>query len=250
MNVRLVFHLPDSLPENLQNRWSFRSLRQVDELVSEVLFALQGLILGIPWRHRMEPEVVSAVVDCVRGGGRLLLLGFEFGDSHHNGNLGDLARHFGIYPETNIVGPPVYGDFKPYDVPVDFQVAVGDRHPLTHDLTQIRLANVQTLRVEPGGAEWLRVGDNVVYRPARGSVEYRGGILAQPGGPRFEQNQQAGWLPVAAEAPPGLCEDGMVHAIGTWDLPGRHRAFHSDDNLMLLERLLEWLSGAPVPSLI
>ena len=178
-------------------------------------------------------------------GGRLLLLGFELGDRHHDGNLEDLARHFGIHPAADIVGPRSHGPTKPYDVPVDFQVADGEPHPLTQNLSTIRLSNVQTIRVEPGGTEWLRVGKNVVYRPTRSSVVYRQGTLTQPRSQEFDQNVEAGWLPVAVEAPSGLCGDGAVHAMGTWDLLRRPNARHNEDNLRLLERLLDWLSRHP-----
>jgi len=156
--------------------------------------------------------------------------------------LAELSHHFGIDPDANIVGPPGFGDRKPYDIPVDFDIAKGVPHPFTEGLTTIRLANVQTVRVAPGGVEWLRVGDNVVYRPRRESVLYRNGTMTTPGGTAFETNSQAGWLAAAVEAPKGLCGSGEVQMIGSWDLLGRHQAF-GGDNVKLIARLLEWLSG-------
>src|SRR5205823_4163482 len=100
-------------------------------------------------------------------------------------------------------------------------------------LSTIRLTNVQTLRVLPLGREWLRVGRNVACRPSRETVEYRDGTFSEPGEKKVEPNGEAGWLPVAAEAPPGLCGMGAVHAIGTWDLLGRRTAFDHRDNLAL-----------------
>lgn len=240
---RSVFDLPKALPQQLGGSWTFRSLHQVDDLLSQDLHTLSGLILGNPWRHRMEAEVVSALVDWVTVGGKLLLLGFELGDRHHGSNLGDLSRIFGIHPRADIVGPPGHGTVKPYGIPVDFKVSAGDPHSLTQNLSAIRLANVQTLYVEPGGTEWLRVGNNVVYYPARMSVEYHRGALAQPRGAELELNEQGGWLPIAVEAPRGLCGAGLVQAIGTWDLLGRREAFQNEDNMKLLQRLLDWLSG-------
>lgn len=237
-----VFELPKALPHSVKGNWRFRPLTKTQELLSAKLSELSGLILGNPWRRKMEQEVISTLVEWVQGGGRLLLLGYELGDRHHGGNLGELSRNFGIHPCANIVGPPDYRLGKPYEVPVDFKVPEGEPHTFTAGLSTIRLANVQTVWVEPGGIEWLRVGDNVVYRPTRSSVEYHQGTLTQPRGTEFERNEHANWLPVGVEAPPGLCGRGAVQAVGTWDLLGRRQPFEKD-NLTLLSRILNWLSG-------
>ena len=194
----------------------------------------------------MSPEVVAALADFVKKGGRMLLLGFEMGDRHHDANLNDHAAEFGLYVEADIVGPPRQGASKPFGVAVDYEVGLGDRHALTEGLAAVRLANVQTLRVLPLGAEWLRVGKNVACRPSRETVEYRDGVFTEPGEKRVEPNAGAGWLAVAAEAPRGLCGEGAVQAVGTWDLLGRRDAFGHRDNLILLGRLFEWLSGRQI----
>jgi hypothetical protein len=168
----------------------------------------------------MEAETISAIVEWVKSGGRLLLLGFELGDRHHNGNLAELSHHFGIDPASDIVGPREYGDRKPYNVTVDFSPSEADEHPFTKRLTSIRLTNVQTVRVDPGGIEWLQVGSNIVYRPRRDSVRYHGGTMTAPGGAAFESRSDVGWMPIAVEAPHGLCGAGSVHMIGSWDLLG------------------------------
>jgi TIR domain-containing protein len=238
---RSVFALTNSLPRGLRGNWRFRALTDERVFQSQGLHALSGLIFANPWRAKIEPETIAATVEWVRKGGRLLLLGFELGDRHHGGNLGELSHHFGIDPAGDIVGPQGYGDRKPYDQPVDFIPSKADPHPFTEGLTVIRCANVQTVRVDPGGTEWLRVGDNVVYRPSRDSVRYRDGTMTTPGGPAFAMNLKAEWLAVAVEAPRGLCGAGSVHMIGTWDLMGRDQPF-GDENLTLVTRLLDWLS--------
>jgi hypothetical protein len=239
---RSVFVLPRSLPEDQQGSWSFRVLDDERVFLSPRLHELSGIILANPWRARMEPEVISAIIEWVRTGGRLLLLGFELGDRHHDGNLAELSHHFGIDPASDIVGPGGYGDRKPYNVPIDFSPSEADEHPFTKELKSIRLTNVQTVRVDPGGIEWLRVGSNIVYRPRRDSVRYHGGTMTTPGGSAFESSSDVGWMSVAVEAPQSLCGAGSVHMIGTWDLLGSNTAFNGD-NLTLLIRLLNWLSG-------
>jgi len=238
---RAIFALPASLPRGLEGPWTLRAMDDERAFLSSDLHALSGLIVGNPWRATMAPETVAAIVEWVRAGGRLLLLGFELGDRHHDGNLADLSRHFGVDPAGDIVGPRGYGTSKPYDEPVDFNPGDAEAHSFTEGLTRVTLANVQTLQVLPGGTEWLRVGHNVVYRPRRDSVRYRDGTMTMPHGTAFEINPEAGWLPVAAEAPRGLCGAGGVQMVGTWDLLGRRQAFGAD-NFTLLARLLHWLS--------
>ena len=70
--------------------------------LSPDLDKLSGLVVGNPWRTKITPEAISAVVEWVRAGGRLLLLGFELGDRHHGGNLAELSRFFGIDPRSDI----------------------------------------------------------------------------------------------------------------------------------------------------
>lgn len=237
-----IFSLPESLPEEDQQRWSFRALDDERIMLSPRLHEMAGIILASPWRAAIEPETVSALVDWVRTGGRLVLLGFELGDRHHDANLAELSHQFGIDPACDIVGPRGYGDRKPYNVAVDFVPSEADEHALTEGLTSIRLTNVQTVRVDPGGVEWMRVGSNVVYHPRRESVQYHGGTMTTPGGSAFEAKSDASWLAVAVEAPRGLCGAGGVHMIGSWDLLGRVQTFDGD-NVILLSRMFDWLAG-------
>ncbi len=237
-----VFNLTGNVTEGLKGDWQLKNLSDKKYFLSEDLNKFTGLIFTSPWRSKLEPEIISATVEWVKQGGRLLLLGFELGDRHHNTNLAELSYHFGITPSVDIVGPPGFGDAKPYEVVVDFDILDAEQHSFNTKLKNIQLTNVQTLRVEPGGTEWLRVGKNIVYQVKRESVIYRDGTMTAPGGSIFHLNYNAGWLPVAVEAPKGLCGRGGVQMIGTWDLLGRRKPF-DDDNLKLVSRILDWLAG-------
>ena len=123
---------------------------------------------------------------------------------------------------------------------MDFDVSAGDPHILTTGLERIRLANVQTVGVVPGGTEWLRLAGNVVCRPRRDTVDYRNGTLVQPGPQAVDVNDHGEWMAVAVEAPSGLCGSGAVQVIGTWEILGKSGAFANlDGNVQLLTRLLE-----------
>jgi hypothetical protein len=237
---RAVFSFTKTLPAKLNGDWVFRSITDERVFLSPQLHKLSRLMFCTPWRSKLEPETIAATVEWVRNGGRLLLLSFELGDRHHDANLAELTYHFGIDPSSNIIGPPSYGPRKPYGVPVDFNIPKTETHPFLKGLTTIQLTNAQTIRVEPGGLEWLRVGANSVYQPVSESVVYREGTMTTPCGADFYENPNTGWLSVAVEAPKGLCGNGGVQMIGTWDLMGCRKP-HGDENFILVRRLLSWL---------
>lgn len=237
-----LFNFYKKLPPEISGDWKFKPLTNKNTFLSEELNKLSGLIFASPWKSKLEPEFVTATVEWVKNGGRLLLLGFELGDRHHEANLAELSQYFGISPAIDIVGPSDFQGNKPYNTIVDFDTSAAEQHPFTINLSNIQLTNVQTLRVEPGGIEWLRVGQNVVYHPNRECVVYRDGVMTAPGGNAFKINKDAGWLPVAVEAPEGLCGHGGVQMFGTWDLLGRNKRF-GDENNILMTRILNWLAG-------
>lgn len=237
-----LFNLAENLPTGLDGDWRIKNISDRKKLFSEDLNKFSGLIFTSPWRSKLEPEIISATVEWVKKGGRLLLLGFELGDRHHDANLAELSHHFGISPSVDIVGPPNFTNPKPYNTVIDFDTSDAEQHGFTGGLKNIQLQNVQTLRVEPGGTEWLRVSKNIVYQAKRESVIYRDGTMTAPGGNAFNLNNKAGWLPVAVEAPKGLCGRGAVQMVGTWDLLGRNKPF-GGENLKLVSRILDWLSG-------
>jgi hypothetical protein len=246
---KTIFSFPDSLPPALQQTTNIRVIDDERIFLSPDLHELSGLVIGSPWRAQIKPEAISAVREWVQAGGRLLLLGFELGDRHHVGNLAELSRCFGLYPECDIVGPPNHRceKEKPYNLNsgryvIEFFPTEADPHPFTTNLNTIRLTNVQTIRVEPGAVEWLRVGRNVVCRPRGDRVIYRDGIMTTPADAAFQTNRKASWLPVAAEAPQGLCGSGAVNMIGTWDVLGRYQSLGEDTDTLAF-RLLEWLGG-------
>jgi hypothetical protein len=237
--------LQGRLPGLLGGTWPLEFIDDPEQLRLDRISDFRGLIIGNPWRDRFDPATIDAIRQFVFDGGRALMLGFELGDRHHSGNLSEMTRHFGIEPVTDIVGPASAKE-KPWYVPIDFAVESGDpdAHPFTAGLKVLRLANVQTLRVEPGGTEWLRVGANIVFRPQRDKTVYAADGTLTAGKMDFVGNDKADWCPVAVQAPPSLCGRGAVIAIGTWDLLGDQGKFlENQDNATLVRRQLDWLSG-------
>jgi hypothetical protein len=250
-NRNSVFNLPQSLPIEFRNKWDIKKIEEEQTFIFRDLFQYVGIILAMPWHAKINPEAINALVEWVYSGGRLLLLGFEFGDRHHDSNLSELSHRFGIDPTSgDIVGQKTFRNdggtnpvmiHKPYGSPVMFSAQDSPPHPFNELISGLTLRNVQTVRVDPGGREWLHVGENVAYRPGPDSVQYNDRIMSTPGINMVEQNEFSSWLPVAVEAPRGLCGKGGVNMIGTWDLIGQQQ-FFSGDNLILIERLLNWLT--------
>lgn len=237
-----IFDLPQSIAPSDENRWTFRRIERTDDLFMVDLNELSGIVLGAPWHSRMPSRAVDAVVDWVTAGGRLLLLGFEYGDRHHEGNMNEVASRFGIQFSTDIVGPPGTSKTKPYNKEVQIDPACAEPHDLTANLGPVVLTNVQTLRVEPGAKSWLRVGDNIVCVPKADTVRYDDGMLSQAGSNAVECSDQSR-LPVAAEVHHQMTGRGAVQAIGTWQLLGpKGRLSANVNNAKLLERLLDWLA--------
>jgi hypothetical protein len=228
----------------LAQRWVFRELRSEDHLIAAEMSELSGLVVGSPLGAAMTAGCQTEIVEWVHGGGRLLLLGYELGDRHHNANLGALAQRFGLHPMPDIVGPSVDAGVKkaarPYGKEVALDPTVADPHDFTRDIVALRLANLQTVMLDPEATAWLKVGGNAVYRPARGSSIYNGDLFSQRGD--SEVITCVPWIPVAAQAPSPLCGRGAVHFIGTWDLLPPQTA-PADPRTILVDRLLNWLAG-------
>ena len=101
-----VFSIPDRFPAQLTGQWDVHELVDERPFQLDSLHALRGLVFPSPWRARISPECIAATIDWVMEGGRILFLGFELGDYHHNANLSQLTQWFGIDPSCDIVGPP------------------------------------------------------------------------------------------------------------------------------------------------
>jgi hypothetical protein len=234
--------LPSLVSPGEEPTWNLQLLSDARSLWWPDLEPWRGLIVGAPWRATMEEPARSQIAGWVRAGGRLLLLGFELGDRHHGGNLNTLAHEFGLHFNADIVAPAGYTGRKPYGVPVDF-VAEATEHPVMSSVRNLRLENVQTLAVDPGGQELLRLGSNRIARPSREAVDYQDGGMLTPRS-EIEFSEPAPWVPVAAEAPHGLTGRGRVLALGTWDLFGRAGDhLRSGDTGVFVRNLLNWLAG-------
>lgn len=214
------------------------------QYTAKALSPWRGMVLGMPYHIRLNPATIQEIALWVRGGGRLLLLGFELGDRHHGTNLNALCSEFGLGFNTDILAPGSWkGDAKPYGQPISFKTNVGS-HPILAGLAEFTLLNVQSIRTEPGSSKILELGDNLLGMlsvPA-GDILYDEGVLKIPKGQAFQFQSQRE-LPVIAQAHKQLTGKGEVLAIGTWDFPGLDQETQDPATLKLLGNLLQWLSA-------
>jgi hypothetical protein len=220
------------------------------QITSENLANWTGMIIGIPRKAEISQRTRDALVKWVHAGGRLVLLGFELGDRHHEGNLNFLANEFGIRFNSDIVAPsdwPADGD-KPYGHSIEFNRADFGEHEIFASVERLLLENLCTLTVEPGSNVLLTLGSHKIAWMTRGSASYKNRVLTAPN--QKYEFLQASWVPVIAEAPAGpegLTGKGRVLAIGTWGFFGLAPESVTDQqnsNVQFIENLLVWLAGS------
>ncbi len=218
-----------------------RPIDSPDQLRAADMAAWTGLVVALPFHTRMGEGAITQIVEWVRAGGRLALLGFELGDLHHGGNLNDLASRFALRFSGDIVAPADWvGQAKPYGADVTFRPgAAAAESPLWDGVDSVTWRNVQTIAREPGTRPLAGVGDNAVAVPTPDSIGFAGGTLTMPA-PQFDFDPASGSAAVVAEATPHLTDDGRVLAVGTWDL--LPEGVGSPGNRRFAANLLRWMT--------
>ena len=212
-------------------------LDSADQIRASDMNSWRGLILALPLHCRMEIAKIEQIVEWVHGGGRLLILGFELGDLHHEGNLNDLAARFALRFNGDMVAPKAWEAGKPYDKDIPLQPE--QQSGLFDGVGRVVWRNLQTIAIEPGTEPQLTVGSGSLVVPTPDSVGFSdNGNLIMPN-PEFTIEKDASWLPVLAKATPELTGNGDVVACGTWDLlPDTNEP---NDNVRFVSNLLGWL---------
>jgi hypothetical protein len=237
--VLQLSHLPPS-----SAMWDLRAIDQKTQINADQLKAWRGLIFAIPHNMPIDEATRNELVQWVRQGGRLVLLGFELGVRHHRTNLNELAGDFGLRFNSDIVAakdhqPPE----NPYEKPIDFR-GIASQHPLFQGVNSLRLRNLCTLTVEPGADILMTLGDHSIgWLQTEGVIYSTEGWLLG-GNKVYRYIKDAAWVPVIAAAPAGLTGQGSVLAIGTWQLLERSGSAPANfDNRRFIENLLTWCGG-------
>jgi len=231
-------------PGKVQIPWDIRGIKEKDQFNSEDLMNWRGMIFGIPLHNKISQNVCSAIIKWVHQGGRLIMLGYELGDKHHRTNLNQLAQKFGLWFNSDIVGPEYWNNpnFKPYHQDIQFDIDPKDpnRHRILNEVRKLIFRKTCTLNAEAGTSNIITVGNNRVCKWPTAKYNEDGSI--GNGMQKFEIIPEASWVPVVAEAPRSLTRKGRVIAIGTWDFFGIDECFKNADNYRFVKNLLEWLS--------
>jgi hypothetical protein len=231
------------IPDLATSPWEFLTLENASQLNDANLAAWRGLMFGMPYHQTVATETCEGIVKWVRGGGRLLLLGFELGDRHHAANLNRLAEPFGLHFNSDIVAPRAWQGGKPFDVRVEFKGFDSTEHPVLAGVTSLSMENCCTLNTEPGLKPLVTIGDNQLCTIKQSKVKFVNGEL-RGGGLDFEFRPDTSWWPVVEAAHQDLTGGGQVLAIGTWDFLGRrHEFLDNPNNARFLRNLLNWLAA-------
>ncbi len=227
--VRSAFEIADDI--------SIGRIEHPDQIWRHDLAQWQGLVLAIPNHTRFGPHVGQEIEAWVRAGGRLLLLGYELGDRHHESNLNELAERFGIRFNSDILAPKAEYEGKPYDAPIDVAVCKsGDA--LLSGLSSIRVWNAQSVSTEPGGRPLISLQGPGIARLTDDSARYDESGAHKSANQRFTTAPAPPDRHLAAFAPRDLAHPGQVLAFGTWQLRS-----DSPETKQLVNQLMAWLSA-------
>jgi hypothetical protein len=214
-----------------------------DQVRAADLAAWQGLVLALPFHQRLSKGSIEQIVVWVKSGGRLVLLGFELGDLHHEANLNELATRFALRFNGDVLAPPGWTTSqKRYGL--NIPLTPRSAHPLFAGVESLTWRNVQTLAREPGTTPLLTTHDHPVVIPTPESVGFSEEGYLTMTDPEFELETREALIVV--EATPHLTGKGRVVAIGTWELLSRD--LDSDGNRRFAANLLRWLTDGPAPT--
>lgn len=211
----------------------------------------KGLIFGIPYWKKINQETHNVIVNWVRNGGRLLLLGYELGGRHHKTNFSWIFdEDFGVRFNSDIVAPEnaitpenlIISRHEAYGKEIHFNFIESPCHPILEGVRHLCMKNLSTLSVEPGSKVILTVGNNGICRAINPRYN-KDGWISSPVVVECDLNTSASSVPIIAEAPQDLTGEGSVLAIGTWEFLDVDPCFKEADNYIFVRNLLKWLTG-------
>jgi hypothetical protein len=242
---------------------SFHEIEKLQDLDDETIKRWKGLFLGMPYKQEFSKSLITRLVKWVRAGGNLVITCFELGERHHETNINQLAYHFGIHFNSDVVvgrrreGMRLYrlsyllGHFisriavashedqrnKDYGVTLLYSQVNKKANPqLFQGVSKIAMKNACSLHLEPGAVPLVLAAPNQIRELQEG--EYSSTYALAVGDQRFERAYEDPNRAVIALAPKGLTGSGRVLAMGTWDFRGDER---QNDNDLFLKNLLDWL---------
>jgi hypothetical protein len=125
-------------------------------------------------RCRLQEQELEALHDYVYGGGGVLILGAYGGDGHHESNLEEFTKQYGIWLNTDVIMPldatliearTQYDDGQSgWKYPISaYPTSAGDdpaKAELLDGISKIRIAGSCSLRVTPNATVLLRSDNN------------------------------------------------------------------------------------------
>jgi TIR domain len=221
---------------------AFHEIENLQNLDDETIRLWKGLFLGMPYKQEFSKSLITRLVKWVRAGGNLVITCFELGERHHETNVNQLAYHFGIYFNSDVVvAPSPHEDQhnKDYGVTLLYsQINKESNPPLFQGVSKIAMKNACSLHLEPGAVSLVLAAPNQIRELQEG--DYSSAHALAVGDQRFGRPYEDPSRAVIALAPEGLTGSGRVLATGTWDFRGDER---QNDNDGFLRNLLHWLTS-------
>lgn len=199
------------------------------------------VILALPRRAPLVAAEIEAVADWVECGGGLLLLGY-YAWTHHDTNVNELARRFGIEfaDDLALLGDATEIDARRQvfgrgdDLSVRILRAAMPRHPLFEGIGELALQSASTVRLAAG-----TVSEAVARAPDDASVWAPDGEFSNKG----VREVIARYEKVVRQREPLIVAlrrgRGRVVAVGTWKIVSHDIA----DNRRFVRNAIAWLGA-------
>ncbi len=196
----------------------------------EELTGCDLLVIVAPYHTHLQPSEIRDLVRFVENGGSLLVMSYYTGDGHHESNLSELAKKFGVEFNHDQVEDTVHYHHYHYNIIVE---NIPQQPEILQGVGRLCFPLCCSLKVDDPAQVILRSGPHSYTREAE--IVDRGRIQTWTQTTKKE-------VPLVALSTHGA---GRFAAIGTWEV------FLSDymdlkknfDNAQLYLNLLQWLTS-------
>jgi hypothetical protein len=187
------------------------------------------LVMVAPWHVYLQPSELRAITEFVRNGKGLLVMSYYTGDPHHQNNLSELGKKFGVEFKTDQVVNPMHYYTDRFGILVE---GIPQEHEILQGVHRLCFNTTCSLNVTNPAQVVLRSGHESFTRKA--DVNKRGKIVS--------------WVPTANTEVPLLAVanygDGKFAAIGTWEIFLSEYIESTElHNRQLYLNLLRWLTA-------
>lgn len=191
------------------------------------------LIIVAPYHIYLQPQELDEITKFVKNGKSLLVMSYYTGDSHHQNNLSELAKEFGVEFKSDQVVDPLHHRRHKYEILVE---DIAQEQELFQGVQRLCFNQTCSLRVTPPAKILLHSSPDSFTEEA--DVSDTGRILSWTTTANTE-------VPLLAVATSG---GGRFAAFGTWMVfLSEYIESEEFNNRQLYLNLLRWLTVSIPP---